>query len=138
MEIIPFTFMGKRVDDNSWMIGYSIQQFPESSRVKIDKFGDSAWILPDTVCVSSGFKTINDEMIFSKMIVSFNDSNYKYVVKFWNGAFYLFHTEQKTFDGKPYCWGLLSRAFDSDMIKTLGDLKIVGNEIDNPELMKKY
>jgi hypothetical protein len=116
-------FRVKRADNNDWayVLQGQIYHFEAINK---------------TIGLYSSFNDANGQKIFSGDIVSFN-RDYNYVVKFDKGAFYLYHTKQKTFDGEPYCWGLLSRAFEPDM-KTLGDLKIVGNEFDNPELMKDY
>ncbi len=138
--MIPHKFRGKSIYGGTWVYGDLVRDKKNSSirylvnNRKIEYV--EITILPETVGIYSTLNCVEGREIFSGDIVSFN-RDYNYVVKFDKGAFYLYHTKQKTFDGEPYCWGLLSRAFDADL-KTLGDLKIVGNEFDNPELMKDY
>lgn len=76
----------------------------------------------------TGYRDVseNKNKIYSGDILSGRKDN-SYFVSFENGAFYLYNTDLKEYDGTPKRWGLLSRMFDPDMSRLLPHIKVIGN-----------
>ena len=98
-----------------------------------DMFGNSEedviWLL------YSGFNDLKNNEIYVGDILKGRNDN-KYVVVFERGAFYLYHTTEKDFDGTPRKWGLLSRLFDADFSKMLPFFEVIGTYLEDTVVEK--
>jgi len=94
------------------------------------------YIKIDTLGEYTGLKDKNGKEIYEGDILTYHYYDFMCIVKFENGSFVCYHAREKDWDENELKWGLLSRAFDSDMIESFGEIEIIGNIYENPELFK--
>lgn len=142
----PIIFRAKRVDNGEWVYGdlskihcrVYISQF-----VLDDTFQDGAenehlykhiWVLPETVGQYTGLTDKNGKKIFEGDIVSFEDEspyNYEYHDDIISNA-----GEVKYADGQFYLTNRIAVKMDDLIYDGVLDGEVIGNVIDNPELLE--
>src|SRR5690606_17408949 len=75
----------------------------------------------------TGAKDHQGKEIYENDVVKINEVQRRYIVKFHNGCFKLFHTDPKLND---MLWGTIERVSE-----LLWSLEVVGNIYENPELL---
>jgi hypothetical protein len=124
--------MSKEIKFRAWHNGLN-QMLPNIQ----NHIGNDGWAFgqllnsPDNIPVMqySGVKDINSKEIYENDVVKINEAQRRYVVKFHNGCFKLFHADPKLND---MIWGAIERVSE-----LLWSLEVVGNIYENPELLSE-
>ena len=135
-----FLFKAKRIDNGEWIIGFLT--FHKTGKAFIKPiFGDarsSEEVDPSTICQCTGLKDKNGNLIWENDILFLKDEingcKWKAVVEFGNPT-------------GEYNWGwqlvqVTEREANKDILLWIEtgtnyiDVKIIGNTIDNPELLE--
>ena len=149
-------FRGKRISDNTWIYGRRLAQYFLSEQTEIvisdctEEGGDiiyrEAKIFPYTLCQYTGLEDKNDTPIYEGDIVEsvswnefFSTDNGEILkalrrpmlVVFHEGAFCMMEDYHDS-TIPPNYWDLRSNSNFS----VSGDLEVIGNVFDNPELLK--
>lgn len=100
---------------------------PDGHHLIIDS-DNPFWVEPESVGQFTGLLDKNGKKIFEGDVVNIKEAERKYVVKFHNGCFKLFHADPKL---NGMLWGNVERVFE-----LLWNFEIIGNVTENPELLK--
>lgn len=147
-----YMYKAKRTDNNEWVHGYLIKLNQEYIIISVDAdtLGKSVPIKEDTICQCTGMEDNNYKLIFTNDIVEFqhrkNDKNPDRYLLWWNKemsamtAIDVNNSRQKCeFDGHDYIGLNVYSDFPlmvQDPYGDFYDIKVIGNVIDNPELVK--
>ena len=131
-------FRGKSIDTEKWVEGYGMAMF-DGMAVIIHKQGMNAMqhtsVYPESVGRVTGLYDKYKAEIWEGDILAFGELKSRYLVRFDKASFCIYHTKQLDWDGKPMKWGILSRTLDYDIMDAFGLPNVIGNNIDNPELI---
>lgn len=120
-------FRGKRVNGGEWVYGMTISNGTIKRKINNIFFevAENKWVgvLPETLGQYTGLKDKNGKEIYEGDIISIGGGGLKAVVIWFKGAF-RFRAE------------LNSKAIYFEDIVRDYDVQVVGNVIDNPELIK--
>ena len=140
-------FRAKRIDNSEWVEGYYIYHIkrticpigdsvkPEDEQHVIMQDGFSDWnmprntvvfdIDPETVCQYTGMKDKNGSRIWENDIVKIENSMDEGIgnIEFYDGMWYV--------DGEPS-----NSLHDITEYDDAGEVEVIGNIFDNPELLK--
>lgn len=143
-----YMYKAKRTDNNEWVHGYLIKlnQVYMIISVDADTLGKSVPIKEDTICQCTGMTDKNYKLIFVNDIVEFqhrkNDKNPDRYLLWWNkemSAMTAIDANKCTYNGYDYT-GLDVYSSIPLMVQDpygdFYDIKVIGNIIDNPELVK--
>lgn len=143
-----YMYKAKRTDNNVWVHGYLIKlnQVYMIISVDADTLGKSVPIKEDTICQCTGMTDKNYKLIFVNDIVEFqhrkNDKNPDRYLLWGNkemSAMTAIDANKCTYNGYDYT-GLDVYSSIPLMVQDpygdFYDIKVIGNIIDNPELVK--
>lgn len=143
-----YMYKAKRTDNNEWVHGYLIKlnQVYMIISVNADTLGKSVPIKKDTICQCTGMEDNNYKLIFTNDIVEFqhrkNDKNPDRYPLWWNkemSAMTAIDANKCVYDGYDYT-GLNKYDVIPLMLQNpygdFYDIKVIGNIVDNPELVK--
>ena len=143
-----YMYKAKRTDNNEWVHGYLIKLNQEYKIISVDAdtLGKSVPIKEDTICQCTGMEDNNYKLIFTNDIVEFqhrkNDKNPDRYLLWWNkemSAMTAIDANKCVYDGHDYT-GLDVYSSIPLMVQDpygdFYDIKVIGNIIDNPELVK--
>ncbi|MBO5373747.1 MAG: hypothetical protein J6A75_13660 [Lachnospiraceae bacterium] len=127
-------FKAKRIDNGKWVEGY-LYRISESKKhnpfimVK-SSLGTSYEVDVNTNCQYTGLTDKNGNKIWENDIVCFNNNAEKCVVRYRFGAFEFLH---RACANAIYAYVGTDLYLDENTL----DMEVIGNIIDNPELMKE-
>lgn len=143
-----YMYKAKRTDNNEWVHGYLIKlnQVYMIISVNADTLGKSVPIKKDTICQCTGMEDNNYKLIFVNDIVEFqhrkNDKNPDRYLLWRNkemSAMTAIDANKCVYDGHDYI-GLNKYDVIPLMLQNpygdFYDIKVIGNIVDNPELVK--
>lgn len=119
-------FKAKRRDNHEWIVGYYCKYGDNHCIIEPTKFGlaKGVGIIPETLCEFTGLCDKDGKRIFEGDIVKneYQKGHYQYFKIFYCDRTYMWQGENK--------YGMLSKVY-----QMLGTLEVIGNSIDNPELL---
>ena len=122
-------FRAKRIDNGEWVDGYPVK-YPSGKVVIFKECGEPPDILlrceinPETLCQYTGLKDKNGNRIWENDIVRIKNSMDEGIgnIEFYGGMWYV--------DGEP------SNSLHDIVEYDDGELEVIGNIFDTPELLK--
>ena len=127
-----YLYRAKRTDNGEWVIGNLIDS-PDGRNAISETSGD--WGLhdvdPSTICQCTGKTDIDKNLIFEHDAVSFLDATsteYGYS-EHWQVGEVLWDDETASFQ--------VTERLSAESYEVLEDSKVLGNTIDNPELLEQ-
>ena len=118
-------FRGKRVNGGEWVYGMTISNGTIKRKLNNVFFevAENKWVgvYPETLGQYTGLTDKNGVKIFEGDIISIGDPNIKYLTMWRNAGFAAKQIGASSYIGLTY-WA--------------SDIEVLGNVIDNPELMK--
>lgn len=118
-------FRGKRVNGGEWVYGMTISNGTIKRKLNNVFFevAENKWVgvYPETLGQYTGLTDKNGVKIFEGDIISHGDPNIKYLTMWRNAGFAAKQIGASSYIGLTY-WA--------------SDIEVLGNVIDNPELMK--
>lgn len=127
------TFRGKRLDNGKWVIGDLVHVERGALILPIGKGWDQHRVAPETVGQWTGITDANGQRIFEGDIVrwrKFADKEYQISIMKWFEQYAAFGLARSIDDGAIW---------ESDWFGIVfwgGDMEVIGNIHDNPELLK--
>lgn len=145
-----FLYKAKRTVNNEWVQGYLFKIGECYKILPVDFDSPALSVKEDTICQCTGMEDNNYKLIFENDIVEFqrkkNDKNPDRYLLWWNKemsamtAIDVNYSRQKCeFDGHDYIGLNVYSDFPlmvQDPYVDFYDIKVIGNIIDNPELVK--
>lgn len=145
-----FLHKAKRTDNNEWIQGYLFKTGGCYKILPTDLVSPALSVQEDTICQCTGMTDNDYKLIFEKDVVEFqrkkNDKNPDRYLLWWNKemsamtAIDVNNSRQKCeFDGYDYIGFNVYSDFPimvQDPYGDFYDIKVIGNVIDNPELVK--
>ncbi|MFR7560586.1 MAG: YopX family protein [Lachnospira pectinoschiza] len=141
-----FLYKAKRKDNNEWIQGYLFKTGECYKILPTDFVSPALSVQEDTICQCTGMTANNYKLIFTNDIVEFqhrkNDKNPDRYLLWWNkemSAMTAIDANKCVYDGYDYT-GLNVYSSIPLMVQNpygdFYDIKVIGNIIDNPELVK--
>ena len=128
-----YLYRGKRIDNGEWVVGH-FYEFMGKSYIFEPPFTSKALtyeVEPSTICQCTGLKDKNDKQIFENDIVSYWDS---YSTE--NGLAEADCIGKVVWDDETISFQVANR-LSAESWEVLDDeCSVVGNAIDNPELLE--
>ena len=128
-----YLYRGKRIDNGEWVVGH-FYEFMVKSYIFEPPFTSTALtyeVEPSTICQCTGLKDKNDKLIFENDIVSYWDS---YSTE--NGLAEADCIGKVVWDDETISFQVTNR-LSAESWEVLDDeCSVVGNAIDNPELLE--
>ena len=128
-----YLYRGKRIDNGEWVVGH-FYEFMGKSYIFEPPFTSKALtyeVEPSTICQCTGLKDKNDKLIFENDIVSYWDS---YSTE--NGLAEADCIGKVVWDDETISFQVTNR-LSAESWEVLDDeCSVVGNAIDNPELLE--
>lgn len=129
MEILH---KAKRVDNGEWVEGFYCRYQPHASKEEyvygiIPTYASDMYAIPvnpETICVYTGMKDKNGQKIYENDILYYACINATGTVKWYAGDYIGWCLCDVIDDAQQYDIGMFS------------ECEVVGNEIDNPELLE--
>lgn len=145
-----FLYKAKRTVNNEWVQGYLFKTGERYKILPTDFVSPALSVQEDTICQCTGMEDNNYKLIFTNDIIEFqhkkNDKNPDRYLLWWNKemsamtAIDVNNSRQKCeFDGHDYIGFNVYSDFPlmvQDPYGDFYDIKVIGNVIDNPELVK--
>lgn len=125
-------YKAKRTDNGEWVEGYLFrlsENHPPFIMLS-DRYGESHEVDPSTICQCTGKTDIEKNLIFEHDAVSFLDATsteYGYS-EHWQVGEVLWDDETASFQ--------VTERLSAESYEVLEDCKVLGNTIDNPELLE--
>lgn len=123
-------FRGKLNAGGKWVYGMPTYDFEYIFNAENCDSPDNFAVNPRTIGQFTGLTDKNGKKIFKGDIVQWVESDWKYIIKFANGAFSCYHIGLKDFDRSDLKWGGIWRFSELAM-----EIEVIGNIHDNPELL---
>lgn len=141
-----YMYKAKRTDNNEWIQGYLFKTGKCYKILPTDFVSPALSVQEDTICQYTGMIDNNYKLIFTNDIVEFqhkkNDKNPNRYLLWWNkemSAMTAIDANKCVYDGYDYT-GLNVYSSIPIMVQDpygdFYDIKVIGNIIDNPELVK--
>lgn len=126
-----YLFRAKRIDNGEWVIGNLIDS-PDGRNAILETSGD--WLLnevdPSTICQCTGLKDKNGKLIWENDIVAYWDT---YSTE--SGYAEADCIGKVLWDDETASFQVTER-LSAESYEVLEDCKVLGNTIDNPELLE--
>lgn len=141
-----FLYKAKRTANNEWVQGYIFKTGERYKILPTDFISPALSVQEDTICQCTGMTDNNYKLIFVNDIVEFqhrkNDKNPDRYLLWWNkemSAMTAIDANKCVYDGHDYT-GLNKYDVIPLMLQNpygdFYDIKVIGNIVDNPELVK--